>query len=116
MNIFFSKKIYCRYTNYIIIYFKIEDSLIFIFWLNYTFGPRVLAYSRKWSCLFKIEQNGPSFIIFVAFFVLPPIFSSKNAQMANEGIRGIAKMENEIYMSLKHEFLMLKYNLMISNI
>ncbi|AES65848.1 endoplasmic reticulum protein ERp29, carboxy-terminal domain protein [Medicago truncatula] len=42
--------------------------------LNYTFGPRVLAYSRNWSCPFKTEQNGPSIIIFVAFFVLPPIF------------------------------------------
>ncbi|AES94609.1 transmembrane protein, putative [Medicago truncatula] len=41
---------------------------------NYTFGPRVLAYSRNWSCPFKTEQNGLSIIIFVAFFVLPPIF------------------------------------------
>jgi len=28
-------------------------------WLNYTFGPRVLTNSRKWSCLFQIEQNRP---------------------------------------------------------
>ncbi|AES72861.1 transmembrane protein, putative [Medicago truncatula] len=42
--------------------------------LNYTFGPRVLAYSRNWFCPFKTEQNGHSIIIFVAFFVLPPIF------------------------------------------
>jgi len=36
--------------------------------------------------------------------------------MANEGICGIAKMENAIYMSLKQELLMLKYNFMVSNI
>jgi len=27
--------------------------------LNYTFGPRILTNSRKWFCLFQIEQNRP---------------------------------------------------------
>jgi len=48
--------------------------------LNYTFGPRVLVYSRNWSCPFKTEQNYPSIIIFVAFFVLPLILFSKNVE------------------------------------
>jgi len=36
--------------------------------LNYTFGPRVLANSRNWSCPFKTEQNCPSIIIFDYYF------------------------------------------------
>jgi len=27
--------------------------------LNYTFGPRILTSSRKWSCFLQIEQNCP---------------------------------------------------------
>jgi len=81
--------------------------------LNYTFGPCVLAYSRKWSCPFKTEQNCPSIIIFVAFFVLPPILPSKNAQVASECLCGIASLKNAIHMSLKQQFLILKNNLNI---
>jgi len=82
-----------------------EPFLLFFNRLNYTFAPRVLTNSRNWSCPFKTEQSRPCVIIFVAFFVLPPIFSSKKAQMANEGPCGIANLENAIYMSLKMGFL-----------
>jgi len=57
--------------------------LPFFLWLNYTFSPRVLTYSRNWSCLFKTEQNCPSIINSVAFFILPPILSSKNADVSH---------------------------------
>ena len=79
--------------------------------LNYTFGLRVLTYSRNWSYLFKTEQNCPSIIIFVAFFVLPSILSSKNAGMENEHLSGNANLENDINMSLKQQFLILKNNI-----
>jgi hypothetical protein len=40
--------------------------------------------------LLKPDKTGPSVIIFVALLVLPPIFSSKNADVAHEGLCGIA--------------------------
>ena len=70
-----------------------------------------MTYSRNWSYLFKTEQSCPSIIIFVAFFVLPPILSSKNAEMANEHLCGNANLENDINMSLKQQFLILKNNI-----
>ena len=39
--------------------------------LNYTFGPRILTSSRKWSCLFQIEQNRPKLSCFFADLILP---------------------------------------------
>ena len=48
--------------------------------LNYTFGPRILTSSRKWSCLFQIEQNRPKLSCFFAVLVLSHIFNSRNAE------------------------------------
>jgi len=51
--------------------------------LNYTFGPRVLTYSRNLSYFFKTEQSCPSIIIFVALLVLTLILSSKNVEVSS---------------------------------
>jgi len=67
--------------QYLVVFCFVKKVVIY-FRLNYTFGPRVLTNSRNWSCPFKTEQSRPCVIIFVAFFVLPPIFSFKNADVS----------------------------------
>jgi len=40
---------------------------VLFLWLNYTFGPCILTSSRKWFCLFQIEQNRLKLSCFLQF-------------------------------------------------